>query len=162
MEYIKYIIKNKMNFRNIDAFLRQIITPWMDDSRWNCRGKCIITRETNDTVLHHVHAYHKIKREVFVNLNLPEHQYIDRYSDDELLKIGVEITRLHHFYGTGVVMKKSLHKEFHSAFGIEAGAKELGIYIIVKREGYSLEKGKISDTIQMVEMFHDTDYKRWI
>lgn len=77
-----------------------------------------------------------------------------------MLRIGKEVTQLHNKYGNGVVLKALLHKKFHSIFGNDANEKDLGIFIVAEREDYSLIKGDNSKTIEEIEMFYDTDYRK--
>lgn len=71
MEHINYVIKNKKDFKTFDGFLRQVIVPWMDASRWRWGARRVITKEATNTVVHHIYPYHRIKAEIFENLRLP-------------------------------------------------------------------------------------------
>lgn len=112
--------KNSSNWKGgittISQYLRRSITAWKRDTEIACNFQCDITGSFDYTV-HHLYNFSDIIKEVMLTLNLPIHEEIKKYSNDELILMKMLCIKLHSQYGVGVCMSKDFHSLFHSKYG---------------------------------------------
>lgn len=105
--------------RALNNFLRDKLTDWNRQSYVSCDYKCVVSgvKESDELVVHHLYSFKKIIEEALYNLNLEWKVSIGEYLREELLLIEEEVRKLHEHYPLGVVLKKSIHNQFHSIYG---------------------------------------------
>jgi len=95
--------------------LRDHLQEWKKSSMQECNYKCVLTNGEFDNV-HHLYNFKDIVYEIFEKLNLPIHQTIGEYSEDERNDIYKLLNELHTLYGNGKCICKPLHKLFHDTY----------------------------------------------
>lgn len=99
-------------------YLRDKIGQWKRDSLKEYDFKCAITN-INDSklVVHHLYGFNQILSEVMIELNLPIHNSVSGYSQEELDKIQNLLLVKHYEYGMGLPLLPNIHDLFHKSYG---------------------------------------------
>jgi len=109
----------------ISDFLRGVISEWKFDSLKNSNFRCIISDNNKKLIVHHYYKnFSEIIQEIFKTNNIPIHQTISNYTNEQLKFLSKECLRLHYKYGMGKVIEENLHIEFHSKYGYGNNTKE--------------------------------------
>jgi len=109
----------------ISDFLRGVISEWKFDSLKDNNFRCIISDNNKKLIVHHYYKnFSEIIQEIFKTNNIPIHQTISNYTNEELKFLSKECLRLHYKHGLGMVIEESLHIEFHSKYGYGNNTKE--------------------------------------
>jgi hypothetical protein len=105
--------------RNLNSHIRGHLTEWSKQSFANCKGRCIISGESDPKKLtvHHLYSLNAIIEEALNILNFNWNENIGDYTLDELKLIEEMVLILHNKYPLGVVIEKTFHYEFHSIYG---------------------------------------------
>jgi len=106
----------KGGFSEINSILRDSITEWKKESMIASNYKCVVTNKRFD-VIHHLYGFDKIFNEIFDNLNIEKRRFINEYSDEELVLVRNECSRLHKIHGVGVCLTGDIHALFHKVYG---------------------------------------------
>jgi len=106
----------KGGFSEINSILRDSITEWKKESMIASNYKCVVTNKRFD-IIHHLYGFDKIFNEIFDNLNIEKRRFINEYSDEELVLIRNECSRLHKIHGVGVCLTGDIHALFHKVYG---------------------------------------------
>lgn len=104
---------------NMGIFFRQIIKDWKRESAKNYDYKCAVTRERFDEI-HHLQPLNLIIDEALKELSLSIRETMGEYSDEELCLLKLKLFEVHDRYPLGVPLKKSIHIQFHKAYGYES------------------------------------------
>lgn len=102
---------------NLNIYLRDRMRSWTLDSLGHGDFVCDITKEKRNLVVHHLHNFSNIVIETLENLKLRIFPKVTDYSKEDLECIVNECTRLHYFYGFGIVLTEKIHREFHKIYG---------------------------------------------
>jgi len=103
--------------------LRDHLQEWKKSSMEECNYKCVLTFGEFDNI-HHLYNFKNIVYEIFEKLNLPIHQTIGEYSEDDRNDIYKLLNELHIFYGNGKCICKPFHKLFHDTYGYTKNTSE--------------------------------------
>lgn len=106
--------REENDFANINHRLRSCINEWKILTEEKCNYSCVITNSKSYDI-HHLKSFKDIVKEAFINLNYT----VENYNEVTFEEIKNEVKRLHFFYGLGVCIDKSLHKDFHSKYGYD-------------------------------------------
>lgn len=104
--------------------LRHAIIPWKKECLKKANYCCDIGgKPCEDLVVHHLKNFRDIVEEALKNVNLPLHNYLNEYNDEEISQLKNEILRLHKVED-GVVISQQYHDEFHQIYGKIKNTKE--------------------------------------
>lgn len=106
----------KGGISELHVYLRRFIKPWKDDSMKQCNYKCVITDGAFNNI-HHLFNFSYILAKTMEIVDLPVHDEINKYSDDEMKRIEDTCLKLHYDLGLGVCLRKDIHKLFHDLYG---------------------------------------------
>jgi len=106
----------KGGFSEINSILRDSISEWKKESMIASNYKCVVTNKRFD-IIHHLYGFDKIFNEIFENLNIEKRRFINEYSDEELVLIRNECSKLHKIHGVGVCLTGDIHALFHKVYG---------------------------------------------
>lgn len=101
---------------HLQQYLRAYLIDWKRDSLVKYNYKCGLSGDEVEAI-HHLYGFNQILKEILSNLNLPIHQDISKYTDEELRSIIQECKTLHKKYGLGIPLSKSIHSKFHEIYG---------------------------------------------
>jgi len=103
----------------IHPYFRGILYEWKMDSLKKYNYKCALTNENNgDLQIHHINEnFSDIILETLNLLNLPIHQDMFNYSDEEIKLINKTFLDLNYNHGLGIPLRKNIHKLFHTLYG---------------------------------------------
>ncbi len=109
--------------------VRSHLYKWREDSLKLAEYRCLITGDKENIEVHHVKPFRRILAEAEI-----ETGYIFKdmhhLSLEQLEKI-IEVTKKKHDI-PGFVMRKDLHKEFHSTYGKDTTVNDLEEFVIKK------------------------------
>jgi hypothetical protein len=109
----------------LSIYLRLHIIEWKIDSLKNNNYKCILTGSSKNIIIHHLYKnFSDIVFETLQILKLPIYKKINKYTEEELFLIQDMCLKLHYSYGLGIVLDKSLHKQFHAIYGVKNNTVE--------------------------------------
>ena len=109
----------------ISDFLRGVISEWKLDSLKSANYRCIISNNNKKLIVHHYYRnFSDIVADIFKENDIPIHQTIGNYTNEELKFLSEECLRLHYKHGLGMVIEENLHIEFHSKYGYGNNTKE--------------------------------------
>jgi hypothetical protein len=114
---------------SLHYYLRQRLSDWKKESLKSYDYKCVLTGETKNLEVHHLHSFNLIIDEILKDLNLPLHDEIGEYNEDELSKIESKNLEKHRQYPLGVPITKSLHKQFHTIYGDNASIEDFKAFM---------------------------------
>lgn len=100
----------------LSEYLRKHITEWKNESKKLSEYKCVITKD-KFSVIHHLFSFSSILQETLEELNLPIHEEINKYSNEELESIRLKCLEIHYRYPFGVCLREDVHYLFHSLYG---------------------------------------------
>jgi len=100
----------------LQQYLRKKIESWKIDSMRNCNYKCVITGQSFNNI-HHLYGFNNIIIESINSLDLPIHNKINYYTNEELQNIEDVCLELHYKYPLGVCLIEDIHKLFHKTYG---------------------------------------------
>lgn len=123
----------------LNNFLRESVADWKRDSLRKYNYRCAISNRPFE-VIHHLHNFSKIVKETLLELNMPIHHDIGKYSDDELIKISKKCKELHYEYGLGIPLTNEIHKEFHRIYGSKNNTEEQFKEFILNKKERSVVK----------------------
>jgi len=106
----------KGGISTVYEYLRRKIIQWKKDSMKDCNYKCVLTGKRFE-VIHHLYGFDKILKETLEICNLPIHNEINKYSQDELKLLESICNQLHYKYGLGVCLSDEIHDLFHKENG---------------------------------------------
>lgn len=122
--------------KTTQQYLRENIREWQDYSLKICDYRCEITGEPFE-VIHHKYPFYKILEETFKELNIVFQEFIDYYSEDQLIMIKDKCLEIHFKYGAGACMTNKCHKELHSLFGNNITIEHYEQFIYSKKNNLS-------------------------
>lgn len=153
----------KGGITQLSTYFRNQLTEWKKWSMKHFDYKCFITGRAFEDI-HHMNGFNDIVMRTMEIVNLPIHENISMYSDDELETIRLVCLKLHVAEGFGVPLTNDIHKEFHSIYGrggntidqfidfledkgLHAKAKQLTKYEIARRRMLKLNRFDIYSLI---------------
>lgn len=101
----------------LNVHLRDRLRDWTFESLKRANFRCELSGQKGDLEVHHLYNFSKIVKDTLNNLNVKISNRVVEFSNEELSLITAECLRLHSELGFGVVLTRSLHKEFHSIYG---------------------------------------------
>jgi hypothetical protein len=121
---IQNIIKNsgsnsrlwKGGYSAINSFVRGTIDDWKKRSMINCNYKCIFTG-SKDFDIHHLFSLNCIIDQSLLELGFTIHEFINEYSNEELIRLSNKVNEVQDRYPLGVCVDPRYHQEFHNQFG---------------------------------------------
>lgn len=121
---------NSVNWKGgltpLHPYFRSILYEWKMDSLKDYDYKCAFTGENNgDLQIHHANEnFSDIIIETLNLLDLPIHNDMLKYSDEEILKINKTFLDLNYKHGLGIPLAKQIHKLFHVLYGLTNNTKK--------------------------------------
>lgn len=143
--------KNKKR-RYVRDYLRNQLTEWKESSIEHHKGLCMISGE-KATVVHHIHPFYQIVRESIKSLNIYKGDFLDLYSEEELLLIKNKCLELHYQYGFGACLTNELHTEYHQVFGFRGGKEEFELFVKHKKENIELPEIELKNDRASASMY---------
>lgn len=101
----------------ISNHLRGLTSKWVKDSLKYGKYKCDITGSKENLEVHHTYSFNLIVQETFEMLGLEILSEVNKYSEDDLIKIENVFMKIHNKYGLGVCLNEGIHEEFHKQYG---------------------------------------------
>jgi hypothetical protein len=107
----------------IHKILRSGIAEWKKTSMIASGFKCVLTGEPFD-VVHHVHGFDSILREVVETTNVPIKGSVSDYTQEEIESLTKVCVDLHDKYDLGVCLTNEAHDLYHFVYGYGNNTKE--------------------------------------
>lgn len=82
-----------------------------------CDYKCVITGVKHKLIIHHLYSFSSMLNEAISDLKLKN--TVSDYTDEEINIIKERVKNEHLLFGLGVSINESVHRLFHSAYGIK-------------------------------------------
>ncbi len=96
--------------------LRKVIKSWKYNVFNKYHGKCYLTGANRDIVAHHLIAFNTIVKESCKELNIPLHNKIKEYTEEEFAKLE-QLVLEKHKPENGIALQRKVHNKFHSIYG---------------------------------------------
>ena len=103
---------------SLNYWARKTLLPWKVDSLKQTNFKCDITGTKEKSHVHHLFcSFPILLNKTLVELELPIHECMSEYSEDELDIIETNLLKNHYDAGLGIPITASLHRTFHNYYG---------------------------------------------
>lgn len=108
----------KGGLSKLNSYLRTILSDWTQEQLKKANYTCEITGSTHGTLnVHHMYSFCNIRDLTLEQLNLPIHETIGEYTDDELQLLSKTFLENNEILSHPIVMLKAVHEAFHSFCG---------------------------------------------
>lgn len=101
----------------LNSHLRNLLSDWTREQLKKVNYTCEITGLHGDLNVHHMYSFTNIRDLTLKQLDLPVHQTIGEYTDDELQLLSKTFLENNEILSHPVVMLKVVHNAFHSFCG---------------------------------------------
>jgi hypothetical protein len=107
----------KGGITEIAKYLRNQLSPWIQQQLQRAGCKCEITGKTGILNVHHMYSFKNILDKTMEELNIDIRPNIGNYSGDELQLITVNFLKNNILLAKPIVMLESIHRDFHKFCG---------------------------------------------
>lgn len=111
------------NNRNIRKHFRNVIAPISIDLLKKSNYKCFLTKSSDNLEVHHKKSFTDLYLETILELNLPLHDNMSKYSKENIKDMNALFIEKHND-DILVVLNKDIHILFHKLYGYKNTTKE--------------------------------------